>query len=226
MGLRRSGKLSSSPRFSLLVAEHDAFAPPQARPFKQFTVFLPCRPPSLVRAGEILTTTLLLTVTNIESQTYLQSGSWLIMADRLDATRRSRLMKRVGTKNTGPEKIVRSLLHQLGYRFRLHRKDLPGTPDIVFSTRRLALFVHGCFWHAHGCAKGQPPKSRLDYWGPKLAANRVRDARARDALTAAGWHVAVVWQCELKDRVALAARLRHLIDDLSMPDKPARQRQC
>lgn len=133
------------------------------------------------------------------------------MTDRLDSVQRSRLMQKVGTKDTGPEKEVRSILHSLGYRFRLHRKDLPGTPDIVFPGRRLVLFVHGCFWHAHGCKKGQPPKSRNDYWGPKLLANRQRDQRNFDALTLAGWRVEVVWQCELADREKLIARLTRIL---------------
>lgn len=120
-------------------------------------------------------------------------------------------MRCVSTKNTGPEKAVRSLLHRLGYRFRLHRKDLPGTPDIVFPSRHLALFVHGCFWHSHDCRIGKPPKSRLDYWLPKLQANHARDLRNAAALVAAGWHVEVVWQCELFDQEALAARLSRLL---------------
>lgn len=121
-------------------------------------------------------------------------------------------MSKVKPKNTKPELIVRSLLHRLGYRFRLHRKDLPGTPDVVFPSRRLALFVHGCYWHGHGCKIGKPPKSRLDYWLPKIEANRERDQRKTLALQETGWRVATVWQCELADPVALAARLRHLLD--------------
>jgi DNA mismatch endonuclease, patch repair protein len=133
------------------------------------------------------------------------------MTDRLDPLRRSRLMQKVRAKDTGPERQVRSILHRLGYRFRLHRKDLPGTPDIVFARRHVVLFVHGCFWHAHGCRKGQPPKSRLEYWGPKLEANRQRDRRNIEALTLAGWHVEVIWQCELSDQPALVARLNQIL---------------
>lgn len=121
-------------------------------------------------------------------------------------------MQAVRGKDTAPEKIVRSLLHSLGYRFRLHRKDLPGTPDIVFPSRRVALFVHGCFWHGHGCRIGQLPKSRLEYWQPKIEANRERDRRKEAALVEAGWHVATLWQCELTDRRALVQRLSHLLD--------------
>ena len=122
-------------------------------------------------------------------------------------------MQRVKGKNTQPEKIVRSLLHRLGYRFRLHRKDLPGTPDIVFPGRRLALFVHGCYWHGHGCRIGQLPKSRLGYWQSKIEANRARDQRKEAALAKAGWRVVTVWQCELADREALADQLQSLLDE-------------
>lgn len=134
------------------------------------------------------------------------------MTDRLSPERRRHLMQQVKGKDTKPELIVRSLLHRLGYRFRLHRKDLPGTPDIVFPSRHLALFVHGCFWHGHGCRIGRLPKSRLDYWQPKVEANRARDERKEAALTDAGWRVGVIWQCELADRDALTTRLRNILD--------------
>ena len=111
------------------------------------------------------------------------------MTDRLDPLRRSRLMQKVRTKGTGPEREIRSLLHRLGYRFWLHRKDFPGTPDIVFARRRIILFINGCFWHAHGCRKGQPPKSSSEYWGRELEANRDRDRRAIEALALASWQV-------------------------------------
>jgi DNA mismatch endonuclease (patch repair protein) len=136
------------------------------------------------------------------------------MVDRLDTARRSRLMQKVRTKDTGPELQVRKLLHGLGYRYRLHRKDLPGTPDIVFPSRRIAIFVHGCFWHAHGCRIGQPPKSRPDYWLAKLEANRLRDARNMAAMVSAGWHALIVWQCELKDSAGLIERL---VSELGAP---------
>ena len=128
-------------------------------------------------------------------------------------------MQAVKGKNTLPELVVRSLLHRLGFRFRLHRKDLPGTPDIVFPSRKVAIFVHGCFWHGHGCRIGQPPKSRLDYWTPKIAANRVRDDRKQTALAAAGWRSLVVWQCELKDTEALARKLGMFLDATSIRDR-------
>jgi DNA mismatch endonuclease, patch repair protein len=135
-----------------------------------------------------------------------------IMADRLSPERRSRLMQAVKIENTAPELAIRSLLHALGYRFRLHRRDLPGTPDIVLPGRRSAIFVHGCYWHAHGCRIGRLPKSRLDYWQPKLEANKARDSRKVAELQAIGWQVLVVWQCELRDPEALTERLGRFLD--------------
>jgi len=129
------------------------------------------------------------------------------VTDRLEPAARRRLMQAVRSKDTAPEIAVRSLLHGMGYRFRLHRKDLPGTPDIVLPGRRAAIFVHGCFWHGHGCRIGQLPKSRLDYWLPKIEANRERDRRKGGALEAAGWRVLTVWQCEIRDLDVLQERL-------------------
>jgi DNA mismatch endonuclease, patch repair protein len=127
--------------------------------------------------------------------------------DRISAERRSALMARVRAKHTRTELVVRRLVYALGYRYRLHAADLPGKPDIVFRSRKKVIFVHGCFWHGHdGCAR--PPVSRPDYWLPKLARNRARDAAAQEALKERGWSVAVVWQCELRnDPALLAARL-------------------
>lgn len=116
-------------------------------------------------------------------------------------------MQSVQTKNTGPELAVRRALFASGYRFRLHRRDLPGSPDIVMPGRKKAIFVHGCFWHGHGCSKGKIPKSRPDYWMPKIAANKERDRRNARALRALGWSVHVIWQCELRDMHALLDRL-------------------
>jgi DNA mismatch endonuclease (patch repair protein) len=126
------------------------------------------------------------------------------MTDNRTAESRSALMARIGGKDTAPELAVRRLLHGLGYRFRLHPKNLPGTPDIIFPSRRKAIFVHGCFWHAHGCRIGQPPKSRLDYWLPKLEANTRRDADKVAELEAIGWTALTVWQCQARklDEVA------------------------
>lgn len=116
-------------------------------------------------------------------------------------------MQAVKTENTGPEWVVRRLLYSRGYRYRLHPKTLPGRPDIVMPGRKVAIFVHGCFWHSHACTKGNAPKSRLDYWGPKLEANRIRDAKKAQELEALGWRVITIWQCETKDEAALAAKL-------------------
>lgn len=127
------------------------------------------------------------------------AGTVLHMTDHVTPERRSFIMSQVGTKNTKPEMVVRRALHRLGYRYRLHRKDLPGSPDIVFPGCRKAVFVHGCFWHGHGCRWGKLPKSRPDYWQPKIDANRERDSRNIRALNASGWDVLVVWQCELKE---------------------------
>jgi DNA mismatch endonuclease (patch repair protein) len=138
------------------------------------------------------------------------------MVDRLTPDRRSHLMRQVRSKDTTPELIVRRLLHAEGYRFRLYRRDLPGKPDLVFPSRRKAIFVHGCFWHGHGCKIGRLPKSRLDFWGPKIARNRERDAQNVAALRALGWQVLAVWQCETKDSRAL---LQQLGDFLGPPRK-------
>lgn len=135
------------------------------------------------------------------------------MADTRSPEQRKRIMQAVGSKDTKPEIAVRSLLHRLGYRYRLHRKELPGSPDIVFKKRMKVIFVHGCFWHSHGCQKGQAPKSRMEYWGPKLAENRQRDARNVSKLCADGWQVLTVWQCETKDLDNLEVRLRAFLDD-------------
>jgi len=124
-------------------------------------------------------------------------------------------MSRIRGKNTSPELIVRRLLHGLGYRYRLHRKDLPGTPDIAFPGRRKVVMVHGCFWHRHlGCRYAYEPKSRKDFWARKFERNVKRDREARRALMDNGWEVMVVWECEIKDRDALA---RHLTDFIDAP---------
>lgn len=136
------------------------------------------------------------------------------MADTRTKAQRRRIMQSVKGKDTGPEWAVRRLLHRLGYRFRLHRKDLPGKPDLVFPGRKKIVFVHGCYWHAHGCRYGRPPKSRLDYWLPKLERNKQRDAEKTEVLEVLGWQVLVVWQCETKDLDSLAAKLTAFLDDV------------
>jgi len=112
---------------------------------------------------------------------------------------RSENMRRIRSKGMLPELAVRSLVHRMGYRFRLHRKDLPGKPDLVFVSRRKVIFVHGCFWHSHqGCKIAHKPKSNARYWGPKLKRNQARDKKNLKALTAIGWKPLVIWECEIK----------------------------
>src|SRR5690606_37914358 len=133
-------------------------------------------------------------------------------AMRETSEQRSRTMRAVRSRNTGPEMIVRRLLHAAGLRFRLHDRRLPGVPDLVFPSRRVALFVHGCFWHQHpGCNAADRPKSRPEYWNRKLDGNMTRDARHLVDLEAAGWTPLVIWECETRDLqclVALAARIK------------------
>lgn len=136
-----------------------------------------------------------------------------VMADTRTKEQRHRIMQAVRSENTRPEWEVRRLLHSLGYRYRLHRKDLPGKPDLVFPSRRKAIFVHGCFWHAHSCRYGRPPKSRLDYWLPKLHQNKKRDSQKSAQLETLGWDVLIIWQCETKDMDNLAVKLRDFLDD-------------
>jgi DNA mismatch endonuclease (patch repair protein) len=134
------------------------------------------------------------------------------VSDVYPPEKRSAVMRRVKGKDTAPELKVRKALTALGARYRLHRKDLPGSPDIVLPGRRLVLFVHGCFWHGHDCARGaRVPKANRDYWLAKVGRNRARDIASRGALEAAGWRVEVIWECDLKDGGALEARLRNLL---------------
>jgi DNA mismatch endonuclease, patch repair protein len=121
---------------------------------------------------------------------------------------RSRIMRAVKGRDTDAEMIVRRLLHGLGYRYRLHGKELPGKPDVTFRSRRKVIFVHGCFWHGHDCKRGdRMPKSNRAYWTAKIARNKVRDERHGAVLAAMGWSVLTVWECELRDRNELVRRL-------------------
>jgi len=120
------------------------------------------------------------------------------------SAQRSQLMSRIRSTNTKPELVVRKLLHSLGLRFRLHRKDLPGRPDLAFPKYRVALFVHGCFWHQHpDCRLASRPKTRTEYWGPKLASNVARDKRHARALEEMGWRIETIWECETRDATRL-----------------------
>jgi DNA mismatch endonuclease (patch repair protein) len=121
---------------------------------------------------------------------------------------RSENMRRIRSKGMRPELAVRRLAHKMGYRFRLHREDLPGKPDLVFVSRRKVIFVHGCFWHSHqACGAAHMPKSNLTYWKPKLERNRERDTRNIEALAAAGWKPLIIWECETKDEENLGKRI-------------------
>lgn len=120
--------------------------------------------------------------------------------DRVDATKRSAIMRSVRSKDTKPELALRSALHALGLRYRLHAKDMPGRPDIVFPKWRACLFVHGCFWHRHGCSMTTTPRSNAEFWQAKFVANVIRDGRANEALANQGWRVFTVWQCGITGR--------------------------
>ena len=134
--------------------------------------------------------------------------------DRISAEHRSWNMSRIRSTNTGPERLVRSVLHRMGYRFRLHRKDLPGRPDIVLPGRRAVVLVHGCYWHRHpGCRFAYTPKSNLGFWEAKFNENRMRDYRQDCQLRELGWKVIKVWECEAKDQAKLVERFDKEIPD-------------
>ena len=135
--------------------------------------------------------------------------------DTLTQQQRSERMSRIRGRNTSPEAVVRRLLSSLGYRYRLHVGRLPGRPDVVFASRRKVVFVHGCFWHRHGnsrCRLARLPKSRLEFWMPKLEANRERDRRNLAELRRQGWKVLVVWECQLRSADAVSRRLRRFLE--------------
>lgn len=140
------------------------------------------------------------------------------MADKLTPERRSRNMAQIRAKDSSPEMRVRRLAHRLGYRYRLHRKDLPGKPDLVFASRKAVVFVHGCFWHQHpepSCRDARRPKLRQAYWDPKLDGNIQRDARHNQALKAVGWRVMTIWECETLADAEIEARLVAFLDQTS-----------
>ncbi len=134
------------------------------------------------------------------------------MTDRLTPERRSENMRRIRAVDTSPELIVRRLAHSLGFRFRLHARNLPGKPDLVFPRLRKIILVHGCFWHVHeGCIESHVPKTRLEYWGPKLEGNRRRDRANAANLEELGWKILVVWECETANAKALTKRLSRFL---------------
>ena len=133
--------------------------------------------------------------------------------DIFDSDKRSEIMARVRSANTAPEIRVRKLLHAFGYRFRLHRKDLPGSPDIVFPGRKSVIFVHGCFWHRHeGCAKASRSSTRVDFWDAKFAENVARDKRNIEALKTLGWRILVIWECEAGNEEILIKKLKDFLE--------------
>ena len=134
--------------------------------------------------------------------------------DTLTPRQRSERMSRVRSRNTKPEMLVRRMAHEMGYRYRLHRRDLPGSPDLVFPARRKVIFVHGCFWHRHPdptCRLARLPKSKLDFWGPKLETNRKRDERNLALLLGFEWDTLEIWECQTKDHELLGARIREFL---------------
>jgi DNA mismatch endonuclease, patch repair protein len=128
--------------------------------------------------------------------------------DKVSQQQRSRNMAAVRGRDTAPELLVRSSLHRMGLRFRLHDTNLPGSPDIVLRRHNTVVLVHGCFWHGHDCPRGRAPSTRQEFWLPKLTRNRERDQRQVDSLRDLGWRVLVVWECETKERTRLDRRLR------------------
>lgn len=134
--------------------------------------------------------------------------------DRISQAARSANMRQIASKGTKPELAVRRLVHGMGFRYRLHRHDLPGRPDLVFPGRRKVIFVHGCFWHQHaGCKRAHRPQSNLNYWVPKLQRNQERDVANRGRLGKLGWGVFVVWECEVGIAVDLADRIASFLND-------------
>ena len=144
--------------------------------------------------------------------------------DTVDKATRSKIMSRVGQKSTGPEMKLRKSLHKIGLRYRLHDKSLPGTPDIVFPRFKAVLFVHGCFWHRHGCRATTTPRTNIDFWRKKFDENIARDRRHIEALQHAGWRVAVVWECSLKGKTAEPDKIAKIVREWLMSSDPMESR--
>jgi DNA mismatch endonuclease (patch repair protein) len=133
--------------------------------------------------------------------------------DTFSPQQRSEIMRRVRSQDTKPEMIVRRLVHRRGFRYRLHAKELPGRPDLVFPKRRKIVFVHGCYWHAHRCPASALPETHRDYWEAKLRRNAERDKRTVRQLRKAGWAVLTIWECQTRNRERLASRLIHFLEE-------------
>jgi DNA mismatch endonuclease (patch repair protein) len=138
----------------------------------------------------------------------MASNKVRFMTDTLTSERRSANMRAIRSQDMKPELRVRRIAHAMGYRFRLHRRDLPGKPDLVFSSRQKAIFVHGCFWHQHAeCTDGHLPQSNSGYWGPKLMKNKERDTNHIAKLKNGGWEVLIIWECETEDKLRLQSQI-------------------
>lgn len=148
------------------------------------------------------------------------------MVDPLTREHRSCLMSNIRRKDTGPELVVRSLLWSLGFRFRLHAGELPSKPDVVNRRRRVAIFVHGCFWHAHACKYARTPKSNLGFWVPKLARTRARDQSALSKLRTSGWNATVVWECEIRNMAKLRRKLDEFLKETAIKSRGRSTRGC
>jgi len=136
------------------------------------------------------------------------------LTDTVSSEQRRWIMSRVKSANTAPELLVRSMVHRMGYRFRLHRRDLPGVPDLAFPRLKKVIFVHGCFWHGHDCPRGRRlPQTNAEYWTEKLRKNQARDSRNQARLEELGWEVLVLWECELKDLETLRSKLEAFLAD-------------
>ncbi len=133
--------------------------------------------------------------------------------DPLTDAERSERMSRIRNADTKPEMIVRRLVHGMGYSYRLHARDLPGNPDLAFRPRKKVIFVHGCFWHQHGCRHYRQPRTKREFWEPKLAKNKERDAEVRRQFRKLGWRVMVVWECQVKKETVVRNRVKRFLDE-------------
>jgi DNA mismatch endonuclease, patch repair protein len=155
----------------------------------------------------------------------LQRSRITLMTDQFDPEMRSWIMGQVKSKNTAPERTVRSIAHSMGYRFRLHRKDLPGSPDIVFPSRHKVVFVNGCFWHGHRCRRAKLPESRRGYWQTKISKTKARDRNHLRLLRANAWDALVIWECQLKDIDDLRRRIVKFLGRATARPMPSHSRR-